>query len=362
MTRNCTSMKTRSHTLFCRPHTTMFQWNLIESSQKRSDNSMREKKTVAMYGGAISSEQKKISKLLNAYARLRRWHRVYERSENIKESGPSGQGVERKKRERLGKARAYYRMHIYRHVHFRALDPRERRLFASRHLLAKPAGLFTYLLPCSPCVPVSSSSRGISPPLSSYFLSFLFPLPLPLLSFFVFSSSFPDSSLPRASTIRRKVFTLHRDPVVASVKISEFHRNGKREREKSMRRDESSVVFRISFKWRFFRILVVEQDDGILCENVLEYLVRDDVSLYTIILYLSLIEDALISVYHLSIIYGWFLFLIRCTILMADHKTEGILSSEILDGFIKVKKRKLFLFSVLFMIVVTLFLLEKFLR
>lgn len=37
----------------------MFQWNLIESSQKRSDNSMREKKTVAMYGGAISSEQKK---------------------------------------------------------------------------------------------------------------------------------------------------------------------------------------------------------------------------------------------------------------------------------------------------------------
>lgn len=205
MTINCIRMKIRSHTLFCRPHVTMFQWNLVESSQKQSDNSIREK-TVAMYGGAISSEQKKISKLLNAYARLRRWHRVYERSENIKESGPSGQGVERKKRERLGKARAYYRMHIYRHVHFRALDPRERRLFASRHLLAKPAGLFTYLLPCSPCVPVSSSFRGLSPPLSSYFLSFLFPLPLPLLSFFVFSSSFPDSSLPRASTIRRNRF------------------------------------------------------------------------------------------------------------------------------------------------------------
>lgn len=203
-----------------------------------------------MYGGAISGEQKEISKLLNACASLRRWHRVYERFENIKESGPSGQGVERKKRERLGKARAYYRMHIYRHVHFRALDPRERRLFASRHLLAKPAGLFTYLLPCSPCVPASSSSRGLSPPLSSYFLSFLllFLFLLLLFSFFVFSSSsfsFPDSSLPRASTIRRKVFTLHRDPIVASVKISEFHRNGKREREKSMRWDESSVVFRI---------------------------------------------------------------------------------------------------------------------
>lgn len=40
------------------------------------------------------------------------------------------------------------RMHIYRRVHFRASDPRigERRLFASRHLVAKPAGLFTYLL------------------------------------------------------------------------------------------------------------------------------------------------------------------------------------------------------------------------
>lgn len=47
---------------------------------------------------------------------------------------------------------------------------------------------------------------------------------------------------------------------------------------------------------------------------------------------------------------------------MADHKTEGILSSVIHDGFINVRKRKLFLFSVLFMIIVTLFLLEKFLK
>lgn len=29
---------------------------------------------------------------------------------------------------------------------------------------------------------------------------------------------------------------------------------------------------------------------------------------------------------------------------MADHKTEGILSSEILDGFIKVKKKKIISF------------------
>ena len=86
---------------------------------------------------------------------------------------------------------------------------------------------------------------ALSPPLSSYFLSFLLLLLLLFLlllfSFFVFSSSssssssFPDSSLPRASTIRRKVFTLHRDPIVASVKISEFHRNGKRGGEKSTR-------------------------------------------------------------------------------------------------------------------------------
>lgn len=41
-------------------------------------------------------------------------------------------------------------MYIYRRMHFRASDPRieERRLFASRHLVAKPAVLFTYLPPC----------------------------------------------------------------------------------------------------------------------------------------------------------------------------------------------------------------------
>lgn len=45
------------------------------------------------------------------------------------------------------RAHRYRRMHIYRRVHFHASDPRigERRLFASRHLVAKPAVLFTYL-------------------------------------------------------------------------------------------------------------------------------------------------------------------------------------------------------------------------
>lgn len=158
---------------------------------------MREK-TMPMYGGAISGEQKEISKLLNAYAGPRRWHRVYERSENIKESGPAGPEVERKKRERLGKARTYYRMHICRHVHFRASDPRGRRLFTSRHLLAKPAGLFTYLLPCHSCVP------------------FLLPLAAVYVSFVVFSlSSFPRfSSLPPLLLFlvsrSKEVFTFHR--------------------------------------------------------------------------------------------------------------------------------------------------------
>lgn len=136
-------------------------------------------------------------------------------------------------------------------------------------------------------------SRRISSP-----FFFLFPF-----LFFPFSYSLPPFQIllflvpPRSGGI---VFTLHRDPIVASVKISEFHRNGKREREKSMRRDESSVVFRISFKWRFFRILVVEQDDGILCENAMFQSIWYEMMYFrtcaTIILYLSLIEDALISV------------------------------------------------------------------
>lgn len=64
------------------------------------------------------------------------------------------------------------RMHIYRRVHFRASDPRigERRLFASRHLVAKPAGLFTYLPLRRARARVHSLSRLLSFPL--YLFSF----------------------------------------------------------------------------------------------------------------------------------------------------------------------------------------------
>lgn len=111
-------------------------------------------------------------------------------------------GGARKKREGLGKARAYYRMHICRHVHFRASDPRGRRLFASRHLLAKPAGLFTYLLPCRSCVQSPLRRLSLSPPFSPFF-AFLFLFPL-------FSA--PFLPLPPASPGRRKVFAFHRGP------------------------------------------------------------------------------------------------------------------------------------------------------
>lgn len=61
---------------------------------------------------------------------------------------------------------------------------------------------------------------------------------------------------------------------------------------------------------------------------------------FTIIPSFVIIGDCVDFGYHLSIIYGRFSFLlIRCTILMADRKTEGILSSEILDGFIKLEER-----------------------
>lgn len=74
---------------------------------------------------------------------------------------------------------AYCRMYIYRHMHFRASDPRieERRLFASRHLFAKPAVLFTYLPPrhavCA-CVCVCvRRARALLYRLSLFFLPFL---------------------------------------------------------------------------------------------------------------------------------------------------------------------------------------------
>ena len=50
-------------------------------------------------------------------------------------------------------------------------------------------------------------------------------------------------------------------------------------------------------------------------------------------------------VFELEMIYFFFFFsfhdfsIFRCTILMADRKTEGILSSEILDGFIKLEEK-----------------------
>ena len=101
----------------------------------------------------------KISKLLNAFSdknkrphnekSLRVWDIVELQGEN--------EGKDRRWREDVTRfekswytfrAHRYCRMYIYRRVHFRASDPRigERRLFASRHLVAKPAVLFTYLL------------------------------------------------------------------------------------------------------------------------------------------------------------------------------------------------------------------------
>lgn len=116
-------------------------------------------------------DTKKISKLLNAFGggKNKRSRRA-EILESTRYSGLVGRGTERGKekteegrgrgrkkvaRRRRGPRKAHIRsahilchMHIYRRVHFRASDPRigERRLFASRHLVAKPAGLFTYLL------------------------------------------------------------------------------------------------------------------------------------------------------------------------------------------------------------------------
>ena len=121
--------------------------------------------------------------------------REYQRIRTVGAKGGKEEKRERERereRERLGKARAYYRMHICRHMHFRALDPRERRLFASRHLLAKPAGLFTYLLPCSPCVPVSSSSRG--------------PISASLVVFSLLSSSSSSSFSPSSFFLFRILF------------------------------------------------------------------------------------------------------------------------------------------------------------
>lgn len=128
---------------------------------------------------------KKISKLLNTFGRKDkrpRLSKIFERIRSIPDSAvcvcvcvvkegkrERGGGRQRKegrcqgRRQRPRKAHIclpciYCHMHIYRRVHFRALGPRigERRLFASRHLVAKSVGLFAYLLLRILCVPCFS--------------------------------------------------------------------------------------------------------------------------------------------------------------------------------------------------------------
>lgn len=121
--------------------------------------------TVSIYVRAIG-EVKKISKLLNAFGgedkrscierRDLRKERKREQEHKIFRTGRSGregrEGGERRRWE--DDEKSSYTFHAHTAVciftdacTFAPRDPRigERRLFASRHLVAKPAGLFTYL-------------------------------------------------------------------------------------------------------------------------------------------------------------------------------------------------------------------------
>ena len=142
---------------------------------------------------------------------------------------------EREKRD-WEKLATYYRVHIYRHVHFRASDPRERRLFTSRHLLAKPAGVYLLIYFLVPrCVPYLLPLAAVCASSSFFFLSSLFPpffLSFSFISFssllFLFAAALPPD--------RRGVFAFRwRSPSTRALKFLNTTGTGKQkiETEKS---------------------------------------------------------------------------------------------------------------------------------